>query len=441
MKKKYNRFALRIILIATFILGIGMAIFLFQKAKSQEARFNDWCLLNISQTLFWPRDLSECYETTDTFLPWYRKSTWDDYTEGFAFYGELYDAEGNLLAVSEDDSSAYEGRYPIINKLHKKIPDLYAGVKNYCNEKFGEWSIYDSVGSVQGYTYNLEAVEKNDYFVYMFFCADIWSFVLRDSIHAFVLVGLIWLLIVALVLHETEHLYEKQAAFDERNRHILYGIAHELKTPLAVIKSSVENWQYIASSEREKYGNNMIYEIDHMSKLISEMLNYYKIEAGERKLQLEEVDLLSLTGSVMKQYETLIEERGLSVQVRTDKTASEYLVNADLELMRLVLSNFLSNAVKYAEKEVVIYITIRRKVITYSVENDGNTLTDAECEKVWDAFYKKDVARTKRIGSSGMGLAVTKNILQCHRSPYGCSIRGKRIKFWFEMKQSGKSYE
>ena len=118
-----------------------------------------------------------------------------------------------------------------------------------------------------------------------------------------------------------------------------------------------------------------------------------------------------------------------------------FLINADLEMIRTVMVNFITNAVKYAEKNVSICITDRDKLVRFTVINDGKSIALDKTDSIWDEFYIDSVSEGstgtagegKRLGSTGLGLAIAKNILVLHKAKYGCESKDGRTEFWFEM--------
>lgn len=241
------------------------------------------------------------------------------------------------------------------------------------------------------------------------------------------------ILLIVIICIIAKQLYLQQQEFELRTRKMTRGVAHELKTPLAITKSYVENWQYIDEEDRADYCKNMVDEIDHMNMMVNDLLELSKMECGAKKLQKEAVDMLALTNTIYAHMKGMIDERNLEINIIADKNKQEYLVNADLEMMRIVINNFMSNAIKYADKKITVYISKVGKKITFKIENDGQGISKQDIDRVWDTFYKTDDSRTNRIGSSGLGLAITKNILKLHEAKYGCSSEQGKTTFWFEL--------
>lgn len=144
--------------------------------------------------------------------------------------------------------------------------------------------------------------------------------------------------------------------------------------------------------------------------------------------------MLELSQSVIKRLEGLIKERKITAKSTHKGTA--FIVDADLEMMRVVLVNFITNAIKYAEKEIDVEVIENKKNIRVNVSNDGQTISADQLKKVWDEFYRLENATdNSRIGSTGLGLTIAKNILILHKAKYGCVSGNGRTTFWVELKK------
>ena len=129
----------------------------------------------------------------------------------------------------------------------------------------------------------------------------------------------------------------------------------------------------------------------------------------------------------------LTRERKLDVTISGVSQFEEYPIYADLDMMNIVISNFLSNAIKYCDNKIRIILKNNGKRVEFNIINDGAKIPRNELNKVWDVFYKTDESRSDRISSSGVGLAVVKNILDMHKAKYGCDSGEDGTIFWFSM--------
>ncbi|MBP5492040.1 MAG: HAMP domain-containing histidine kinase [Clostridiales bacterium] len=263
-----------------------------------------------------------------------------------------------------------------------------------------------------------------------------FSIVMAENAHVYILFAVVLLILEAMVAIVARKMYQERKKYELRSQQLTRSIAHDLKTPLAVTKAYVENWEYIDENDRPETAENINSEVDHMTKMVNTLLDLSNLDAGNRELKMEEVELYSLSRTVFRRMEPLAQERHLDVQFETDKEDGEYLVEGDLELLKIAIGNFLSNAVKYGEKKIRIRLSESGKNILFSVTNDGTPIGKKEIKKIWDPFYKTDKARTGRLGSSGVGLAVNKSILEQHKAKYGCRSDESGTTFWFEMRKA-----
>lgn len=276
---------------------------------------------------------------------------------------------------------------------------------------------------------------------YIYSCAYVFhpiSMAIKELTYVYIAImafAIVAIIIMAIVMKKS---YEKQQAAENNRRDLTRGIAHELKTPLAITRGYIENWEYLPEGDKEEITRTMMSEMDHMNKMVTDLLELSHMEAGMKTVQWEEVDLYSLTLSILKRMKNIISERELNVKLIPEdaENTESFVAEADLEMIRIAMSNFISNAVKYGEKEITVTLTERNKKVRFEIENDGSTIDDEEIKRVWDEFYKSDSVNRSTIGSSGLGLAITKNIFILHNAEYGCNSENGKVKFFFEIKKN-----
>jgi len=159
------------------------------------------------------------------------------------------------------------------------------------------------------------------------------------------------------------------------------------------------------------------------------------MDSGDVKLNLEKVELFEFAKACFDRVEHIARERGIRFGF-TKEGDEELYVMADLDMMNMVISNFISNAIKYGKEKAEIKVSASGNNVVFRISNDGETISAKELKKIWDLFYKKDKARTDRMGSNGVGLAVNKSILELHKAKFGAESRSGETTFWFEMKKA-----
>ena len=204
--------------------------------------------------------------------------------------------------------------------------------------------------------------------------------------------------------------YAKTA--EENRRQITSHIAHELKTPLAVVHSYAEGLkEHIAEDKRDKYVDVILSETERMDAMVLEMLDLSRLEAGKVKLARDQFSLGELAKSVFDRLEKAIEAKDLHLTCEFPENSA---VTADESRIAQVVENFATNAVKYtpAGGNITVAITRNYRGITFTVANDCPPLSQEALDKVWDTFYRVDEARSG--GGTGLGLAIAKQIIELH---------------------------
>lgn len=204
--------------------------------------------------------------------------------------------------------------------------------------------------------------------------------------------------------------YAKEA--EENRRQLTSNIAHELKTPLAVIHSYTEGLQErIAEEKRDKYLNVIMSETERMDAMVLEMLDLSRLEAGRVKISRVEVSLANVAKMVFEKLDRAIEAKNLHVEYYFSENS---VVKADEMRIGQVIENFATNAVKYTPINGNIRVIVRSGRVdrTFAIVNDSEPLDEEALEKIWDTFYRVDESRSTK--GTGLGLAIAKNIIELH---------------------------
>lgn len=197
--------------------------------------------------------------------------------------------------------------------------------------------------------------------------------------------------------------YEKQKLF-------IANASHELKTPLAVIQANLEAIDTPKNSE--KWRNNIENELAHANKLVLDLLQLAKMDAGNiEKSVSEEMDL---DAEVQKRIETFKPKFSGNISFKDSEASSKYMLPKQDILQ--VLDILLDNATKYGEKKITVVLNKNQTIVS----NDGATIAKKDLEKIFDRFYQTD--KTKE--GSGLGLAIAKAI--CERNHW--EIRAESVK-------------
>lgn len=222
--------------------------------------------------------------------------------------------------------------------------------------------------------------------------------------------------------------YAKTA--EENRRQMTSNIAHELKTPLAVIHSYAEGLkEHIAEDKRDKYLDVILAEAERTDNMVLEMLDLSRLEAGKVNLSRDEFSLADLTKAIFEKLQMAAETKELLISYEFPEQCT---IIADENRIAQVVENFATNAVKYTPAGGCIAVRIQnnRDKTTFSIENDSEPLSTEALSKIWDTFYRADESRSG--GGTGLGLAIAKNIIELHGGK--CSVRNTKTGVEFQFK-------
>lgn len=205
---------------------------------------------------------------------------------------------------------------------------------------------------------------------------------------------------------------------DRLRKQLTQDVAHELRTPLTSVQGHMEAmldgvWEL--SKERLL---SCYEEIMRLKKLIGGIEDLSATEDRNILLHKEEFQFSSLMERLLQNYEKELSDKKMTVRIEgllKDKTA-EGILYADKDKMCQVLNNLLSNAVKYSDKGAEVVITYEQeagfKVI--KVADSGRGISKEDLPHIFERFYRADKSRNSNSGGAGIGLAITKSIVEAH---------------------------
>ncbi len=204
--------------------------------------------------------------------------------------------------------------------------------------------------------------------------------------------------------------YAKEA--ETERRQMTSHMAHELKTPLAVIHCCCEGLQEdIAPEKRRQYLDTILSEAEELDAMVLEMLDLSRLEAGKVKLSRDDFDLAEMAQAVFQRLEAAAADRELTVELSCGDPCP---VSADEGRLRQAMGNLAANAVRYAPAGSTVRARVWREGnwTCFAVENDSPPFTRDELEKIWERFYRREEDRSGR--GTGLGLAITRQIVELH---------------------------
>lgn len=228
---------------------------------------------------------------------------------------------------------------------------------------------------------------------------------------------------------------EKEKQLENTRKEFIAGVSHELKTPLSIMKSCISILEDgVASNKKDYYFKAMSKEVDKMDMLIIDMLELAKFESGTYKMDMGVFHIDEMIDYICEQLVSDVKAKQLHVH----KQLSKIEVVANQHRIEQVITNFITNAIRYTpEYENIIISTIEEnKRVKVCVENKGAHIAPEHLEKIWDRFYRGDTSRQRSKGGTGLGLAISKNILELHGVEYGVTNTEDGVLFFFYLNKN-----
>ncbi len=239
---------------------------------------------------------------------------------------------------------------------------------------------------------------------------------------------------------------------NQRMDEFLGIINHELRTPLTTIKGNIQLARLrLRSSLREVPAvgdvlRSMLDEVQSMlaraerqvnvqNRMVSDLLDISRPEADKLELRLAPCDLVTIVREVVEDQRSVIPARDIHLELTEEEIAP---VIADAERIGQVLSNYLSNALKYSPTNRPVDVQLKKadSMVRVLVHDEGPGLTPSEQERIWERFYQVQGIKRQR-GSSvglGLGLHICRAIVEQHQGEVGVeSTKGEGSTFWFTL--------
>ena len=196
---------------------------------------------------------------------------------------------------------------------------------------------------------------------------------------------------------------EKEA---ERQQTFFQNASHELKTPLMAIQGYAEGIQ-AGVMDTGSAAEVILEESDRMTELVEELLDISKIDMGRQQLALSEMDIRELLYDSIRAVESAVAASGITIA--PDFSEEPIMVKCDDTQMRREVTNILTNGLRYARSELRLTCRADRRQVTIRIQDDGDGIAEEDLPHIFDRFYMG------KSGKSGIGLALTKEIVHLHR--------------------------
>jgi histidine kinase len=209
-------------------------------------------------------------------------------------------------------------------------------------------------------------------------------------------------------------------------RQLMADVSHELRTPLTAIRGTAEGLVDGVIPPDEDAFQTILQESERMQRLVDDLQELSRVEAGQYQLQMTDFSLSDLFKKVEKRFARQVKEKQVSLFFPDE---NDWKVYADESRIDQVLQNLVGNALKYSSAGGSIWIMAERKEgsTCISVKDDGTGIDSEQLERIFTRFYRVDTSRSRESGGSGIGLTIARHWVEAHGG-----------KIWAESKGLGK---
>jgi signal transduction histidine kinase len=215
------------------------------------------------------------------------------------------------------------------------------------------------------------------------------------------------------------------------------NVSHDLRTPMTTISGFIDGiLDGAIPPEKQPYYLELIAgEVRRLSRLVASLLDISRIQAGDRKFTMTAFDICEMARQILISFEQRIDEKQLNIEFECDR--DNMTVYADRDAIHQVLYNICDNAVKFASEGGKLSISLKRikgRKLQVEVFNEGTGISESDINYVFERFYKSDKSRGLNKNGAGLGLFISKTIMDAHgQSIWVKSEYGKNCCFGFTL--------
>jgi len=232
---------------------------------------------------------------------------------------------------------------------------------------------------------------------------------------------------------------ESLKSLEDMRSSFIANVSHELRTPMTTISGFVEGIMdgTIPPEKRDTYLKIVLDETKRLARLVTELLQLARIDAGTMQLNIREFDINELIRITILKFESRINEKALDIDIDFENENEPVL--ADKDTVQRVVTNLFDNAIKFNYQNGYIKIAVKRHngKIEISIENSGIGIEPDELLHIWERFYKTDKSRSYDKKGMGLGLYLVQGIIAAHDEKIWVeSEKNKWARFTFTLKKA-----
>lgn len=226
---------------------------------------------------------------------------------------------------------------------------------------------------------------------------------------------------------------------EKMRRDFVADVSHELRSPLTNIQGFIEamiDGKDKTVEDRSRYLGILHKETLRLSRLVNELLELARFDAGAVANNRKPMDIIEVVGGSVNKVNHFLQEKNLSLVLNNPDTEQPVMVNANRDSIEQVITNLLDNAIRYAPAGSRIQINVRQTngSVAVTVADQGDGIPAEDLPLIWERFYKVDKSRSRAAGGTGLGLAIVKKIIESFGGQVrAASTRGQGTEVGFDL--------
>lgn len=212
---------------------------------------------------------------------------------------------------------------------------------------------------------------------------------------------------------------EKTVLYENNRKELIAGISHDLKTPITVIQGYAKGLLdgVATDSEKQKQYLQTIYRKSfEIETLLNQLILFSKLETKSLVFNFEKCNLDNYLLKIINQFKEDYQNNSLIINYHN--CCKDVMIKLDQNQMNRVITNILSNSLKYSDKEQVIididcYLNGQKEVVI-KIKDNGIGVSEENLENIFDSFFRVDESRSTRVEGNGLGLSISKYIVEAH---------------------------
>ncbi|KGP70923.1 ATP-binding protein [Pontibacillus yanchengensis] len=213
----------------------------------------------------------------------------------------------------------------------------------------------------------------------------------------------------------------EERRLDKLRKDFIANVSHELRTPISMLQGYSE--AIVDDVAETKEDKNELAQIIYdeslrMGRLVNELLDLARMEAGHIQLNIEQVEVKPFVERIIKKFQAMAHEQEVEIVLNMDEKLDDEYIDVDPDRMEQVMTNLLDNAIRHTNinSQVEVSVSVINDHLQLSVTDHGAGIPDEDLPFVFERFYKGDKSRkrTKGKAGTGLGLSIAKNIVEAH---------------------------